>query len=64
MKISAFFLTSDKPWREAMERKSHAYSPKFKYKVALAALQSDLTLGDDFLERGFERIQKPRLKKW
>ena len=47
-----------------MERKSHAHAPKFKDKVALAALQSDLTLGDDFLERGFERIQKPRLKKW
>lgn len=47
-----------------MERKSHPHAPKFKAKVILAALQSDLTLGDDFLERGFERIQKPRLKKW
>ena len=46
-----------------MERKSHAYSPKFKYKVALVALQSDPTMEYDFLERGFERIQKPRRKK-
>ena len=64
MKVSASFLTSDKPWREAMKRKSHPHAPKFKAKVVLAALQSDLTLGDDFLERGFERIQKPRRKKW
>jgi len=63
MKRSAFFLTSDKPWREAMERKSHAYSPKFKYKVALVAMQSDPRMEYDFLERGFERVQKPRRKK-
>lgn len=46
-----------------MKRKRHAYSTKFKYKVALVALQSDPTMEYDFLERGFEQIQKPRRKK-
>jgi transposase-like protein len=110
---------SDKLWREAMRRKRRTHSPEFKAKVALAAMQGDLTMSElvkkfdvhanqiadwkrqlldsapdvfgngarkaeeseltvqelhakigqltmenDFLERGLERIHGPRGKKW
>jgi len=31
-------------WREAMRRKRRTHSPEFKAKVALAAIQGDLTI--------------------
>jgi transposase-like protein len=33
-------------WREAMRRKRRTHSPEFKAKVALAALQGDLTMAE------------------
>ncbi len=47
-----------------MRRKRRNHSPSFKAKVALAAIQGDLTMENDFLERGLERIHGPRGKKW
>ena len=35
---------SETLWREAMRRKRRNHSPEFKAKVALAALQGDLTM--------------------
>jgi hypothetical protein len=55
---------SGKLWREAMKRKRRTHSPEFKAKVALAALQGDLTIENDFLERGLEWVHGPRGKKW
>jgi transposase-like protein len=110
---------SNKLWREAMRRKRRNHSPEFKAKVALAAIQGDLTMAElvkkfdvhanqisdwkkqllnsapdvfgkgaqkaessaetieqlhakigqltmenDFLERGLERIHGPRGKNW
>jgi len=47
-----------------MRRKRRTHSSEFKAKVALAAIQGDLTMENDFLERGLERIHGPRGKKW
>jgi transposase-like protein len=33
-------------WREAMRRKRRNHSPEFKAKVALAAIQGDLTMAE------------------
>jgi len=118
-KISASSKMSEMLWREAMRRKRRTHSAEFKAKVALAAIQGDLTLAElvkkfdvhanqitdwkkqllsnasdvfgkgaqkaeqsaetieqlhakigqltmenDFLERGLERIHGPRGKKW
>jgi transposase len=112
-------MMSNKLGREAMKRKRRTHSPEFKSKVALAAIQGDLTMAEmvkkfdvhanqitewkkqllngapdvfgkgakkaedteeavqslhakigqltmenDFLERGLERIHGPRGKKW
>jgi transposase len=37
---------SNKLWREAMKRKRRTHSPEFKSKVALAAIQGDLTMAE------------------
>jgi len=37
---------SDRLWREAMKRKRRTHSPEFKAKVALAAIQGDLTMAE------------------
>jgi transposase-like protein len=37
---------STKQWREAMKRKRRTHSPEFKSKVALAAIQGDLTMAE------------------
>jgi transposase len=110
---------SNQLWREVMKRKRRNHSPEFKSKVALAAIQGDLTMAEmvkkfdvhanqiaewkkqlldgapdvfgkgvkktedaeaaiqtlhekigqltmenDFLERGLERIHGPRGKNW
>ncbi len=47
-----------------MKRKKRNHSPEFKAKVALAGIQGDLTMENDFLERGLERIHGPGGKKW
>ena len=53
-----------------MRRKRRIHSPEFKAKAALAATQElhakigQLTMENDFLERGLERIHGPRGKKW
>jgi transposase-like protein len=112
-------MMSDELRREAMRRKRRTHSPEFKAKVALAAIQGELTMAElvknydvhanqitdwkkqllnsasdvfgkgaqkaeqsaetieqlhakigqltmenDFLERGLERIHGPRGKKW
>jgi transposase len=112
-------MMSNELWREAMKRKRRTHSPDFKAKVAMAAIQGDLTMAElvkkfdvhanqvtdwkkqllesapdvfgkgarkaevneeivqelhakigqltmenDFLERGLERIHGPRGKKW
>ena len=117
--ISASSKMSEMLWREVMRRKRRNHSPEFKAKVALAAIQGDLTMAElvkkfdvhanqitdwkkqllnsapdvfgkgakkaedsaetvqelhakigqltmenDFLERGLERIHGPRGKKW
>jgi len=56
-------MMSNRLWRKAMiKRKSRTHSPEFKSKVAV--IKDDLTMENDFLERGLERIHGPRGKKW
>ena len=45
-KISASSIMSNTLWREAMRRKRRTHSPEFKAKVALAAIQRDLTMAE------------------
>ncbi len=44
--ISASSKMSDMFWREAMRRTRRNHSPEFKAKVALAAIQGDLTVAE------------------
>ena len=44
--ISASSKMSDMFWREAMRRTRRSHSPEFKAKVALAAIQGDLTVAE------------------
>lgn len=47
---------SEMLWREAMRRKRRNHSPEFKAKVALAAIQGDLTMAQ--LVEKFDRRQE------
>ena len=54
--ISASPKMSEMLWREAMRRKRRNHSPEFKAKVALAAIQGDLTMAQ--LVEKFDRRQE------
>jgi len=47
-----------------VRRKRRLHKPEFKAKVALEAIKGEMTMENDFLERGLERIHGPRGKKW
>ncbi|MCG8092879.1 MAG: hypothetical protein JAZ17_04490 [Candidatus Thiodiazotropha endolucinida] len=61
--ISVSSMMSNRVWREAIRRKRRTRSPQFKTKVALAAIQGDLTMAELVKKFDVHANQIPDWKK-